>query len=85
MAVGYGLPDGWYQGSKTSELATQPDGLNMHGVDLVESPAGHRRAIAVVPRGWVGYDDTTAYEELDRVGGPISCALSRDDPTTCRS
>ena len=43
----------------------------MHGVGLVESPGGHRWAIAVLARGWAGYDDdTTAYAELDRVGRP---------------
>lgn len=85
VAVGYDLPEGWYQGSKTGELVTEPDGLNVHGVGLVESPDGHRWAVAVLARGWADYDDdTTAYAELDEVGGLISCALSSDDPTTCR-
>ena len=86
VAVGYGLPDGWYQGSKTGQLVTEPEGLNVHGVGLVESPAGHRWAIAVLARGWAGYDDaTTAYAELNRVGAVISCALEGTDPATCRA
>ena len=57
----------------------------MHGVGLVESPSGHRWAIAVLARGWADYDDdTTAYAELDQVGSVISCALLGSDPATCR-
>lgn len=69
IAVGYGLPDGWYNGSKVGELVVEDRGLVLHGVGLVESPTGHRYAVAVLGSGWDGYDDEgTAIAELDAVG-----------------
>ncbi len=90
VAVGYDLPSGWYEGSKVGLLYQAPDGVNVHGVGLIEGPDGHRYAVAVLARGWATYDDAeVAYQELDAVGAVISCLVSSDvsagQPETCAS
>jgi hypothetical protein len=84
VAVGYGLPAGWYYGSKVGELVTDEGGLHLHGVGLAESPGGHRYAVAVLSSGWYGYGDTeTAMAELNGLGGHLSCLMTSAEPDTC--
>jgi hypothetical protein len=84
IAVGYGLPDGWYNGSKVGQLVADGGGLHLHGVGLVESPAGHRYAVAVLGSGWDGYADTdAAMGELDAIGASLSCLIAGRIPSTC--
>jgi hypothetical protein len=84
VAVGYGLPTGWYYGSKVGELVTDDGGLHLHGVGLVESPGGHRYAVAVLSFGWYGYGDTeAAMAELNGVGGQLSCLMTSAEPDSC--
>jgi hypothetical protein len=84
IAVGYGLPEGWYDGSKVGQLLADDGGLHLHGVGLVESPVGHRYAVAVLGSGWDSYADTdTAMVELDAIGESLSCLMSGQVPATC--
>lgn len=77
IAVGYGLPSGWYYGSKVGLLHLETGGIHTHGVGLIESPDGSTRyAVAFLSNNWGGFESIDrAAVTLDELGGILSDAI----------